>query len=106
MPRTDQKISLSIRQIVVMIQLTSEFIFSFSRATIVLLRGDSGGKHVSIRRDGAPGHDGSLGPPVPAGAAREHQGLLVAQSVEGRRGEGAGRLVLIFPLGILLNRAG
>ena len=104
MPRTDQKISLSIRQIVVMIQLTSEFIFSFSRSTIVLLRSDSEVKHVIIRRDGDPGHDGSLGPPVPAGAAGEHEGLVVVQGVQGRSGEGAGRLVLIFPLRILLDR--
>ena len=87
MPRTDQKISLSIRQIVVMIQLTSEFIFSFSRSTIVLLRSHSEVKHVIIRRDGDPGHDGSLGPPVPAGAAREHERLVVVKGVQGRSGE-------------------
>ena len=103
-PRTDQKISLSIRQIVVMIQLTSEFIFSFSRSTIVLLRSDSEVKHVIIRGDGDPGHDGPLGSPVPAGAAREHEGLLVVLGVQGRGGEGAGRLVLVFPLWIFLDR--
>ena len=104
MPGTDQKISLSIRQIVVMIQLTSEFIFSFSRSTIVLLRSHSEVKHVIIRRDGHPGHYGPLGPPVPAGAAGEHEGLLVVQGVKRRRGEGTWWLVLIFPLRILLDR--
>ena len=85
-PRTDQKISSSIRQIVITTQLTSEFIFSFSRSAVVLLRGHSEVEDVILRGDGDPGHDGALGSPVPGhSAAREHEGLL---GVEGRGGEG------------------